>query len=106
MTSKTLPEYLKVALQQVNQSAFYIRSRAINYRFFQMLSNEMGSDHIATIFRSEVRWLSRRLVLSRVFELHEEIEICLRGHKFPLSKQFSNKKFIGALDYLTDIFRS
>ena len=66
----------------------------------------MGSEHTALLYQSDNRWLSRGLVLSRVFELCEEIKAFLRERKSPLSEHFDDNKFIGALAYLTDIFSS
>ena len=66
----------------------------------------MGSEHTVLLYHTDVRWLSRGLVLSRVFELCGEIETFLRERKSPLSKHFDDNKFIGALAYWTNIFSS
>ena len=84
----------------------FIRARALNHRLFKVLCDQMGSEHPVLLYHTEVRWLSRGLVLSRVFELCGEIETFLRERKSPLSKHFDDNKFIGALAYLADIFSS
>ena len=88
------------------ECANFIRARALNHRLFKVLCDQMGSEHNALLYHTDIRWLSRGLVLSRVFELRGEIETFLRERKSPLSKHFGDNKFIGALAYLTDFFSS
>ena len=106
LASKTLPEYLKAVLKHVIEYVNFIRARPLNHRLFKVLCDQMGSKHTVLLYHTDVRWLSRSLVLSRVFELCGEIETFLRERKSPLSKHFDDNKFIGALAYLTDIFSS
>ena len=106
LASKTLPEYLKAYWKHVIECVNFIRARALNHRLFKVLCDQMGSGHLALLYHTEVRWLSRGLVLSRVFELCGEIETFLRERKSPLSKHFDDNKFIGALADLADIFSS
>ena len=82
----------------------FIRARAFNHRLFKVLCDQMDLEHTVLPYHTDIRWLSRGLVLSRVFEICEEIETFLRERKFPLNKNFDDNKFIGALAYLTDIF--
>ena len=104
LASKTLPEYLKAVLKHVIKYVNFIRARALNHRLFKVLCDQMGSKHTVLLYHTDVRWLSRGLVLSRVFELCGEIKTSRM--QIPLSKHFDNNKFIGALAYLTDIFSS
>ena len=69
-----------------------------------MLCDQMGSEHIVLLYHTNIHWLSRGLVLSRVFKLCEEIKTFLQERKSPLSKHFDDNKFIGTSAYLTDIF--
>ena len=105
LASKTLPEYLKAVLKHVIECVNFIRARALNHRLFKVVCDQMGSEHTVLLYHTDVRWLSRGLVLSRVFELCGEIETFLRERKSPLSKHFDDNKFIGALAYLTDFFQ-
>ena len=84
----------------------FIRAHAVNHRLFKVVCDQMGSKHTVLLYHAEVRWFSRSLVLSWVFEQCGKIETFLRERKFLLSKHFDDNKFIGALAYLTDIFSS
>ncbi|KAE8298778.1 Zinc finger BED domain-containing protein 5 Transposon-derived Buster1 transposase-like protein [Larimichthys crocea] len=74
-------------------------------RIFSALCEEMGSDHTAVLFHSESRWLSRGKVLSRVFELRDEIRIFLEEEENELAHKFNNNKFLMKLAYLSDMFQ-
>ena len=45
----------------------YVRNSALKHRIFKKLCNEMGSEFEVLLYYSNVRWLSRGKVLSRVF---------------------------------------
>ena len=65
LASKTFPEYLKVVLKHVIECVNFIRDRALNHRLFKVLCDQMGSEHTVLLYHTDVRWLSRGLVLSR-----------------------------------------
>ena len=104
LASKTLPlhlmEVMDVAVKMIN----FIRSRAKNHRLFQLLTKEMGVQHVGLLFYTKVRWLSRGKCLSRLYELKNQVEIFLRGNKKNIHVHFYNKKFVVELEYLADVF--
>ncbi|KAL6472591.1 hypothetical protein MHYP_G00187790 [Metynnis hypsauchen] len=55
----------------------FIKTRPLKTRVFSAICEEMGAEHQAVLFHSEARWLSQGKVLSRVFELREEIRMFL-----------------------------
>lgn len=64
----------------------------------------MGAEHSSLLYYSSARWLSCGNVLSRTFELRQEIYIFLKeeGHKY--ANEFSDENFLIKLTYLCDIF--
>jgi len=72
-----MPEPFKLVFQEAIKVVNFIKSRALQSRLFTKLCSEMGSDHIQLLLHTEVRWLSRGRMLSRLFELHYEVQLFL-----------------------------
>jgi hypothetical protein len=100
-------KYLSPALNQVLECVVnvvnFIKTRPLKARFLKKLYDDMGAEHSSLLYCSSARWLSRVNVLSRTFELRQEIYIFLKeGHKY--ANEFSNENFLVKLAYLCDIF--
>ncbi|TKS65233.1 Zinc finger BED domain-containing protein 5 [Collichthys lucidus] len=101
LASKQLSPDLHDVMTDVITTVNYIKTRPVKARIFSALCEEMGSDHTAVLFHSESRLLSRGKVLSRVFELRDEIRNFLEEEK----NTFNNNKFLMKLAYLSDMFQ-
>ena len=80
--------------------------RPLKYRLFTKLCAGMEAEHSSLIQHTEIRWLSRGKVLSRFYELREELlTICFFQENL---KEFveclSDEHWCSKLAYLTDIF--
>uniref|UniRef100_A0A3B4V8C9 HAT C-terminal dimerisation domain-containing protein n=1 Tax=Seriola dumerili TaxID=41447 RepID=A0A3B4V8C9_SERDU len=95
-----LRDVLQTSVKMVN----FIKSRPLQSRLFATLCHEMGSDHEALLFHTEVRWLSHGKVLTRLFELREEVRIFLSDCGSPLADYLTDQKWVASLAYLASIF--
>uniref|UniRef100_A0A8C7ZPG4 Uncharacterized protein n=1 Tax=Oryzias sinensis TaxID=183150 RepID=A0A8C7ZPG4_9TELE len=93
-------EVMDVTVKTIN----FIKSNAVNSRCFAQLCEGMEADHVQLLYHNEVRWLSRGLVLTRIFELRKEVFSFLTDKKSPLAHHYTNATFIAKLAYLSDIF--
>lgn len=71
---KRLPDSLKEVLDQSVKIVNFIKGSSTNSRLFKSLCEEMDSIHTTLLFHTEVRWLSRGKVLTRLFELRHEVQ--------------------------------
>lgn len=73
IVAKSLPSPLKIVMDEVVKVVNFIKLRPLKMRLFNVLCQEMGSEHTTLLLHTEVRWLSRGKVLTRMFELKEEV---------------------------------
>lgn len=105
LASKTLPDSLKTVFNQAVEVVNYIKAKDLNSRVFKELCKEMGEKHQALLFHTEVRWLSRGKVFTRLVELRQTVQVFLEEKKgSDLAHHFSDPQWIARLYYLSDIF--
>ncbi|XP_057184698.1 zinc finger BED domain-containing protein 5 [Triplophysa rosa] len=104
LATKKMPTDLKCVLDEAVKIVNFIKTRPLQSRLFRLLCEEMGSDHVQLLLHTEVRWLSRGRVLTRLFELRNEAQIFLSDSKCPLSDRLSDFEWLAKLSYLSDIF--
>ena len=104
LAAKTLPIYLSSILSTSVKVVNFIRARALNHRIFKSFCEAVGAEHQVLLYHTEVRWLSRGRILTRLFKLRTEVSIFLTEKKSDLSKEFDHVDFVHGLAYLADIF--
>ena len=81
LIAKTIAVEMKTVLNQAVKMVNYVRQRPLKSRLFAKLCKSMESAHVSLILHTEVRWLSRGNVLSRIYELREELLIFFHSRK-------------------------
>lgn len=104
LASKSLDPEVNAVLQTAVKMVNFIKSRPLNTRLFSTLCQEMGSEHETLLFHTEVRWLSRGKVLTRLFELREEVRIFLADNGSPLADHLTDTSWVSKLAYMAGIF--
>jgi len=105
LVSKTIGDELKAVLDDVVKMVNYIKSRPVKSRLFTKLCDDMDASHTTLILHTEVRWLSRGRVLSRVLELKDEMLAFFRSQNLEnFIDMFNNDVWCAKLAYLADIF--
>ncbi|CAG9792959.1 unnamed protein product [Diatraea saccharalis] len=99
---------LKTVLDDITQMVNFINARPLNSRIFGIICEEMGSIRKQLLLHAEVRWLSRGKVVTRVFELRDEIrmfflDISVHGVS-KYADNFNDFEWLIMAVYLADIF--
>uniref|UniRef100_A0A8C3YF17 SPIN-DOC-like zinc-finger domain-containing protein n=1 Tax=Catagonus wagneri TaxID=51154 RepID=A0A8C3YF17_9CETA len=89
---------MSVVVNAVN----WICSRGLNHRELTTLLYELDSQYGSLLYYTEIKWLSRGLVLKRFFESLEEIDSFMSSRGKPLP-QLSSPDWIKDLAFLVDM---
>ena len=66
----------------------------------------MDANHTALLYHTQVRWLSKGNMLSRIFKLREGQVVLVAKQKNDLLLAFGGDEFTTYLAYLADIFET
>ena len=84
----------------------YVKSSALNTRIFSKLCKDMYANHTTLLYHTQVHWLSKGNMLSRIFELREVWFFLVTKQKNDVLLAFGGDKFSTYLAYLADIFET
>ena len=98
--SDRLKDVLDTTVKMVN----FVKARLLNSCVFSALCNDMGSNNVTLLKHTEVRWLSRGKVLTRFFELRNDLKVFFTVHNFHLSDCLHDDEFLTRLANLGDVF--
>ena len=104
LVTKKMSPSLKKVLDEAVQIVNFIKSRQLQNRVFKQMCESMDSGHKSLLLHTEIRWLSRGKVLTRIFELKKELMSYFQSSKFHLSDRLTNPDWLLKLAYLADIF--
>ncbi|XP_054992094.1 protein FAM200A [Sorex araneus] len=104
LVSKEIPPSLMEVLRNAVKIVNFIKGSPLNSRLLEIFCSEIGVNHTHLLFHTEVRWLSQGKILSRVYELRNEIYIFLMEKQSHLATVFEDDIWITKLAYLCDVF--
>ncbi|XP_040312981.1 SCAN domain-containing protein 3 isoform X3 [Herpailurus yagouaroundi] len=104
LAMKKISAELNSVLTDTVKIVNYVKSNALNSRLFSLLCDNMEADHKQLLLHTEMRWLSRGKVLSRMFEIRNELLVFLQSKKPVWSQLFKDVNWTARLAYLSDIF--
>jgi hypothetical protein len=97
IVARILSVSLQSVLDDVLKIVNFVKSVPLNSRFYSALCQEMGSDHISLLLHNEIRWLSRRKLLSSVFGFHDGLRTFLISHNYEYATLLSDKSWVAKL---------
>ncbi|KAG6936654.1 SCAN domain-containing protein 3 [Chelydra serpentina] len=104
LATKKMSTGLNSVLSEVVKMMNHVKENALNSRLFAALCDYTGADHKQLLLHADVGWLSRGKILSRVFELQNELAEFLQDKKQNWSQFFRDVCWTAKLAYLADIF--
>lgn len=104
LAAKVLPSDLNDVLKEVIKVVNSIKGKALQTRLFRIICEDMGSLHKNLLYHTEVRWLSKGNVLTRVLELKAELLLFLQDHKSEYANYFCDPVWLLKLAFLADLF--
>ena len=105
LASETLPNTLQKVLDEMIQTVNFIKAGALNSRLFKKPCMDLHSEHLALLYHTQTRWLSKGNVTRRFFKLKNELkEFCQLKNKMMYS-WLEDEEWIFSLAYLHDIFK-
>ncbi|XP_066968245.1 zinc finger BED domain-containing protein 5-like [Macrobrachium rosenbergii] len=103
LACKAIVPELKTVFDTAVKIVNYIKSRPLNARLFASLCKDMGSDHEALLLHTEIRWLSRGKVFTRLYQLRDEVRLFPLDSSSEFSVFMTDSNWLGKLVYLSCI---
>ena len=80
LAAKGMPDSLKDILDTTVKMVNFVKARPLNSHVFSAACNDIGSDHVAVLQHTKVRWLSRGKVSTCFFKLRDKLKVFFTDH--------------------------
>ena len=104
LASRTLPSDLQSALDVAIKMVNFVKKSALSTRLFSNLCKDMSADYTTLLYHTNVRWVLKGNMLSRVFQLREELAEFFVRQRNEFATYFNDPSFVERLAYLENIF--
>lgn len=104
LASREIPQNLLEVLKNAVKVVNFIKGSPLNNQLLETFCSEIGANRTHLLYHTKVRWLSHGKILSRVYELRNEIHLFLTEKKSHLASILEDDIWVTKLAYLTDIF--
>ncbi|KRZ88554.1 Zinc finger BED domain-containing protein 5 [Trichinella sp. T8] len=101
LVAKTLRDNLREDLYFAVEVVNYVKSSALNTRLFAALCESLNADHMALLYHTEIRWLSKGSMLGQAVA-----EFLEQRDRRTMCRAFKSEHFQLSLAYLADIFEA
>jgi hypothetical protein len=104
LVAKTIPAALRSVMDSIVAMVSYIKTRAVKTRFLKVICKEAGARHETLVLHTNIRWLSEGKVLSRFYELRNELLEIVATEKPEFTALIKDQTWCSKVAYLVDIF--
>lgn len=105
LVAKTIGNDFRSVLDKTIEMINYIKRRPLKSRLLSQICDELGTQHCNLLLHTEVRWLSRGRILSRVYELRDPmLQLFEQENKTEFVYVLKDKLWNTKLAFLSDLF--
>ena len=105
LATKTLPQEFQDIMKSVVSVVNFVKTSASNSRLFSILCNELDASNNVLLFHTDARLLSRSKVLTRIFDLRDELKtFCNKKSGPQIEALFGDKNELHKIAYIVEIF--
>jgi hypothetical protein len=103
LISKSIAPEVRKVLNEEIQMVNFIKTRSLQSSLFSALRSAMAAARTQILLHMEVRWLSRGRVLSRFYELREELTVSFKSEGSELGDLLRGETWCNKVAFLADI---
>jgi hypothetical protein len=104
LVAKTIPAAQRSVMDSVVAMVNYIKTRTVKTRLLKVVCKEAGARHETLVLHTRIRWLSKGKVLSRFYELRNELLQTFATEKPEFAALIKDETWCSKVEYVVGIF--